>query len=126
MRHAVAHRRRPSLENAPLAPDHELQSVAPGFGFIASSGEQRVRELAVNKPDLIDRYPELRDRVDKTRGSEIGLDPRYEYFRYLTRSEQCAGGSMPARQQSRSLRYDLSACRPFDFVHSGACQCLKA
>lgn len=68
------HQQRPNF-----IPTHLLQSRETEFGFIGSSGEQRVRELARNAPCI----PEvLRGKVEKKRGSEIGLDARYEYFRY--------------------------------------------
>lgn len=63
-------------------PTHELQSVQTPFGFIGSSGEQRVRELARNAPCI---PAELRDKVERRRGGEIGLNPKYEYFRYVPR-----------------------------------------
>lgn len=63
-------------------PTHKLQQTQTEFGYIKPSGEQRVRELARNAPD-IPRV--LRDKIEKKRGGEIGLDPRYEYFRFKSR-----------------------------------------
>jgi hypothetical protein len=54
-------------------PTHSLQSVKTNFGFIGSSGEQRVRELAVNAPCIPE---ELRGKIEKTR------EGKFEYFRY--------------------------------------------
>ena len=53
--------------------------MAQTISFSPGSGEQRVRELARNAQCI---PAELRDKVEKRRGSEIGLDPRYEFFRY--------------------------------------------
>ena len=75
-------------------PTHKLQGVRTDFGFIGSSGEQRVRELAVNKKEVIDRYPELKDKVEKFR------DGKYEYFRYRIQ--------LTPRQHAAEL------CRRFD------------
>lgn len=63
-------------------PTHLLQGRDTDFGFIGSSGEQRVRELARNDPKVISLHPELSSKVERKRGAEIGLDPRYEFFRY--------------------------------------------
>jgi hypothetical protein len=58
-------------------PTHELQGVQTPYGFIGSAGHTRVRELVRNE------CPEkLRDKVERKRGSEIGLNPKYEYFKY--------------------------------------------
>lgn len=54
-------------------PTHKLQSVKTDFGFIGSSGEQRVRELARNDACIPE---ELRNKVEKKR------EGKYEYFRY--------------------------------------------
>lgn len=60
-------------------PTYQLQSVHTPFGFIGSAGHARVRELVRNA------CPEkLKDKVERARGGEIGLDPKYEYFRYKT------------------------------------------
>jgi len=64
----------------------QLQGVPTDFGFIGSSREQRVRELAVNAPCI---PSELRDKIEKKRGSEIGLKPaKCEFFRYIPRNER--------------------------------------
>ena len=69
-------------------PTHKLQGVPTDFGFIGSSGEQRVRELAVNAPCI---PAELRDKIEKRRGSEIGLKPaKCEFFRYRPKQAQYA------------------------------------
>lgn len=73
-------------------PTHSLQSVRTDFGFIGSSGEQRVRELARND----DCIPEdLRDKIEKRRNG------KYEEFRYVARSAQYA-------------RVATEMCRRFD------------
>jgi hypothetical protein len=70
-------------------PTHELQGVQTDFGFIGSSGEQRVRELARNALCVPEK---LRDKVEKKRGGEIGLNPKYEYFRYKRFNDRAAAG----------------------------------
>lgn len=65
---------------------HELQGVQTPYGFIGSAGHARVRELARN-----DCPEKLLDKVERQRGSEIGLDPKYEYFRYTTKPAQLTG-----------------------------------
>ena len=65
---AYLHQQRPNY-----IPTHKLQSIDTDFGWIGSSGEQRVRELARN--DI--RVPkELIGKVEKKR------EGKYEYFRY--------------------------------------------
>jgi hypothetical protein len=54
-------------------PTHKLQSIETDFGFIGSSGEQRVRELARNDACIPE---ELRNKVEKKR------EGKFEYFRY--------------------------------------------
>ncbi len=58
-------------------PTHELMGRDTPFGFIGSAGHVRARELARN--ECIEK---LKDKVERARGGEIGLDPRFEYFRY--------------------------------------------
>jgi hypothetical protein len=56
---------------------HELQGVNTPFGHIGSAGHTRARELARNEcPD------KLKNKVERAEGREIGLDPRFTYFRY--------------------------------------------
>ena len=74
---------------------HELQGVQTPYGFIGSAGHARVRELARN-----DCPEKLLDKVERKRGSEIGLDPKYEYFRY--------------RQQRSPMQAAAERCRRFD------------
>lgn len=79
-------------------PTFELQSRDTKFGFIGSSGEQRVRELARNASCVPEK---LRDKVERRRGGEIGLNPKYEYFRYRSYSAiKCARfeAGLPAEQ----------------------------
>ena len=79
----------------------QLQGVPTDFGFIGSSREQRVRELAVNAPCI---PSELRDKIEKKRGSEIGLKPaKCEFFRYK---------KTPSRTQYAAAAAEM--CRRFD------------
>jgi hypothetical protein len=56
---------------------HELQGVFTKFGHIGSAGHTRARELARNEcPDY------LKSKVERAEGRDIGLDPRFTYFRY--------------------------------------------
>jgi hypothetical protein len=59
--------------NCEWVPTFKLQGVETDFGFIGSSGEQRVRELARNAPGI---PPELIGKIEKKR------EGKYEYFRY--------------------------------------------
>lgn len=61
-------------------PTHDLMSRDTPFGFIGSAGHVRARELARNEC-----AEKLTGRVERARGGEIGLDPRFEYFRYRPR-----------------------------------------
>lgn len=58
-------------------PTHQLQGVETPFGFIGSAGAVRARELSRN-----DCSEKLKGRVERARGGAIGLDARYEYFRW--------------------------------------------
>jgi hypothetical protein len=58
-------------------PTHALRSVETPFGWIGSAGDVRVRELARN--DCVDK---LKYKVESKPGKALGLDPRFEYFRY--------------------------------------------
>lgn len=60
-------------------PTYELQNNRTKFGFIGSAGHARARELARNDARIPDY---LRDKVQRARGSAIGMNPKYEYFRY--------------------------------------------
>lgn len=62
------HQQRPNY-----IPTFKLQSIETEFGFIGSSGEQRVRELARNDPAI---PKELIGKIEKRR------EGKYEYFRY--------------------------------------------
>lgn len=86
-------------------PTHLLQSTGTQFGFIGSSGEQRVRELARNAPSIPE---ELRDKIEKKRGSEIGLDPRYEFFRYKSKPSRM-DYVVAAREMCRRFDAGLAA-----------------
>ena len=63
-------------------PTHLLQSIDTEYGFIGSSGEQRVRELAANSPKVMALHPELKDAVEKKR------EGKYEYFKFVPRSQR--------------------------------------
>lgn len=78
----------------------ELQSIETPFGFIGSSGEQRVRELARNAPCVPKK---LRNKAERKRGGEIGLNPKYEYFRYVSKPSRAAYDAASAEM-----------CRRFD------------
>jgi hypothetical protein len=58
-------------------PTHELQNASTPFGFIGSAGHTRARELARNECPH-----KLKNKVDRAEGRDIGLDPRFTYFRY--------------------------------------------
>src|SRR5947207_15643107 len=60
-------------------PTHELVKLSRPYGFVGSAGDVRARELARNEC-----AEKLKDKVERARGSDIGLDARYEYFRYKT------------------------------------------
>jgi hypothetical protein len=79
-------------------PTHQLQNRETPFGFIGSAGHTRARELARNEC-----AEKLEGKVERARGSEIGLDARYEYFRYR-------------RQPTRSdhLRFAAQLVREFE------------
>lgn len=87
-------------------PTHKLQSIDTDFGFIGSSGEQRVRELARNDPKVITLHPELKDRVERQRGAAIGLDARYEFFRWkpgVSRSDMLKAAAERVRRFDANL-----------------------
>jgi hypothetical protein len=46
------------------------------YGFIGSAGHTRARELARNEC-----AEKLKGKVERARGADIGLDPRYTYVR---------------------------------------------
>jgi hypothetical protein len=79
-------------------PTHQLQNVETPYGFIGSAGHTRVRELARN-----DCPAKLHYKVERARGRDIGLDPRYEYFRYNR-----------AMAREEHLRIAREAIREFD------------
>lgn len=58
-------------------PTHALRGVETPFGFLGSAGDVRARELARNEC-----ADQLKGKVERARGGEIGLDARFEYFRY--------------------------------------------
>lgn len=66
-------------------PTHSLMGVKTAFGFIGSAGHVRARELARNDDAVPDK---LRNKVERKRGGEIGLNPKFEYFRYRHKTAQ--------------------------------------
>lgn len=56
---------------------HELDKLDLPYGYLGNSGEVRARELARN-----DCPEELKNKVERKRGGEIGLDPRFAYYRF--------------------------------------------
>ena len=76
-------------------PTHLLQGRETDFGFIGSSGEQRVRELARNDACI---PPELFGKIEKKR------EGKYEYFRYRPQltDRQRAGRMVALFDQGRS------------------------
>jgi hypothetical protein len=69
-------------------PTHLLQSRETEFGYIGSSGEQRVRELARNDAAI---PKELVGKIEKKR------EGKYEYFRYAPQlSDKQRAGRMVA------------------------------
>ncbi len=77
---------------------HELQGVQTPYGFIGSAGHARVRELARN-----DCPEKLLDKVERKRGSEIGLDPKFEYFRYRAKPNYAAHAAEMCRRFDAGL-----------------------
>ena len=57
----------------------ELDKLATPYGYVGNSGEVRARELARNDPKCPARY---HNKVERLRGSVIGLDPRFTYYRW--------------------------------------------
>src|SRR5438105_13694910 len=64
-------------ERADWVPTHELVKLSRPYGFVGSAGDVRARELARNAC-----APHLQNKVDREEGRKLGLDSRYEYFRY--------------------------------------------
>jgi hypothetical protein len=60
-------------------PTYELQNNRTKYRFIGSAGHLRARELARNAA-VIPEY--VSDKVERARGSAIGMNPRYEYVRF--------------------------------------------
>jgi len=55
----------------------DLQKLSTPYGYVGSAGDVRARELA--RGDCPDR---LKDKVEREDGRKLGLDPRFEYYRY--------------------------------------------
>jgi hypothetical protein len=75
-------------------PTHLLQSRQTDFGFIGSSGEQRVRELARNDTCIPE---ELRNKIEKKR------EGKFEYFRFR-----------PKPSRTDYAAHAAEMCRRFD------------
>lgn len=58
-------------------PAHMLSKLATPHGYLGSAGDVRARELARN--ECLDR---LKGKVERAEEREIGLDPRFAYYRY--------------------------------------------
>jgi len=58
-------------------PAHELSKLSTPYGYVGSAGDVRARELA--RGECSDR---LKGKVERAEGRDIGLDPRFVYFRY--------------------------------------------
>jgi hypothetical protein len=58
-------------------PAHALQKLETPYGYVGSAGDVRARELA--RGDCPDR---LKDKVEREEGRDIGLDPRFAYYRF--------------------------------------------
>ncbi len=64
-------------ERETWVPAHELVKLETPYGYVGNSGDVRARELARNEcPD------KLKGKVERAEGRDIGLDPRFAYFRY--------------------------------------------
>ncbi len=58
-------------------PAHELQKLSTPYGYLGSAGDVRARELVRNEcPD------KLKGKVERAEGRNIGLDPRFAYYRF--------------------------------------------
>ncbi len=58
-------------------PAHELSKLSTPYGYVGSAGDVRARELARNEcPD------KLKGKVERAEGRDMGLDPRFAYYRY--------------------------------------------
>jgi len=73
-------------------PTMHLQGADTPFGFIGSAGAVRARELARGE------CPEkLKGKIERSRGGEIGLDARYEYFRFIPKEKPLTDLEIAAR-----------------------------
>jgi hypothetical protein len=53
------------------------------YGFIGSAGHTRAREFARNDcPDY------LKNKIERKRGKDIGLDQRFTFFRYISQQKR--------------------------------------
>ena len=84
-------------------PEHDLQGVKTPFGLIGSAGDARLRELARNARVIPERF---HHKVEKKRGGEIGLDPRFKYFRYRPQAK--------AISREEAVRIGQENCRMFE------------
>jgi hypothetical protein len=88
-------------------PTHQLQSVDTPFGFIGSAGAVRARELVRGECPA-----KLKGKIERARGREIGLDARYEYFRY--RPSSTNSPSVPRLSREEAERQGRENCEWFD------------
>jgi hypothetical protein len=58
-------------------PAHELSKLLTPYGYVGSAGDVRARELARNECS-----DKLKGKVERAEGREIGLDPRFAYYRF--------------------------------------------
>jgi hypothetical protein len=94
MQNAMAHRRRRVIPHEGMDAHTLLQSRQTDFGFIGSSGEQRVRELARNDTCIPE---ELRNKIEKKR------EGKFEYFRFR-----------PKPSRTDYAAHAAEMCRRFD------------
>jgi hypothetical protein len=79
-------------ERADWVPTHELVKLSRPYGFVGSAGDVRARELARNAC-----APHLQNKVDREEGRKLGIDPRYEYFRYKSNPKPMDSRKMAAQ-----------------------------
>jgi hypothetical protein len=58
-------------------PAHALQKLETPYGYVGSAGDVRARELA--RGECADQ---LKGKVERAEGRDIGLDPRFAYYRF--------------------------------------------
>lgn len=58
-------------------PAHEFSKLSTPYGYVGSAGDVRARELARG-----DCPEKLKGKVERQEGRDIGLDPRFAYYRH--------------------------------------------